>query len=531
MQIIFNKKTLKVVSTISGNFLIKTNCEKVLRSMFPDSYWDLRLWDVDKQLRINPTKTTVVLDKDGYPDSLFDGKNLIYKENREIKQENRQKELEDNKKKLSKILPGSLCKSLDQSIINFWTRLPYTLPKISSSLQNATYFQEKSIVPILWWGTFTDAGGYANMNRSIVARLHNYHILTKIEVAPTAPQVSATSQYLIAKYSSFDFRGFKNPLKIFGFTPHPHSYHGYKIFYTMMETDTLHPEFVRVCNNFCNEVWVPSTHNRNVFRSSGVKKPISIMPLGIDEAIYNDRALSNADGNKYLPGLRVITGSGEPKRFRFMSLFGWSYRKGPDILLKAFVREFKASDDVCLIIVARHCGSPAEQHVQIIMNEAKQYINSVRSSDLPQIFLYPHIVPEEDMPSLYKMANAFVATSRGEGFFLPAIEASACGLPVISCNNTGMGEYLTEDNAFLVTNKEKEICNSQMHWITHYYHGQLFPKLGKEQIKQTQEHMRYVFENYKKAKEKGAKLRDLVFEKYTWKKAAERVASRIREIC
>ena len=69
-----------------------------------------------------------------------------------------------------------------------------------------------------------------------------------------------------------------------------------------------------------------------------------------------------------------------------------------------------------------------------------------------------------------------------------------------------------------------------MHWITSYYHGQLFPKLGRDQIEQAKKHMRYVLNNYGKAFKKGTILTKQVYEKYTWEHAARRVAKRIEEI-
>jgi glycosyltransferase involved in cell wall biosynthesis len=256
------------------------------------------------------------------------------------------------------------------------------------------------------------------------------------------------------------------------------------------------------------------------------------MPLGIDELLYG-----NATGELgFVPNptpfvdlLGPTAGKGI-RKFKFLSLFGWSYRKGPDILIRSFVEEFDANDDVALIIVARHSGSPGPEHVNIIRREAMDYARMVRGSNYPQVVLYPHVIPEQQMPSTYRMGHAFIQTSRGEGFSLPQIEASACGLPVISCNNTGMSEYLDETNAYLVKTDKTEVCNQSMHWITTYYHGQLFPKLGRDQIGQARKHMRFVMENYEQAKKKGKRLRDLVFDKYTWDHASRRVANRIREI-
>lgn len=176
-----------------------------------------------------------------------------------------------------------------------------------------------------------------------------------------------------------------------------------------------------------------------------------------------------------------------------------------------------------MIIYSNHVGP--EQ----VRSEAIPFAKTVRGSDYPQILFIPGVTPEKEMSSLYKIGHAFIHTSRGEGFSLSQIEASACGLPVISCNNTGMSEYLRDDNAFLIKTEETEF-KPEINWISPFYNGQLFPKLGEDQITQAVNHMRFVVDNYDKALEKNKILRAEVFQKYTWDKATARVANRIKQI-
>lgn len=49
-------------------------------------------------------------------------------------------------------------------------------------------------------------------------------------------------------------------------------------------------------------------------------------------------------------------------------------------------------------------------------------------------------VTDEDLPRLYNLASLFVFTSLYEGFGLPALEAMACGCPVLSSNVTSLPE-------------------------------------------------------------------------------------------
>lgn len=58
-------------------------------------------------------------------------------------------------------------------------------------------------------------------------------------------------------------------------------------------------------------------------------------------------------------------------------------------------------------------------------------------------------VPDEDLPSLYNLADVFVFPSLYEGFGLPVLEAMACGCPVIT-SKTGCTREVTSDAALLV---------------------------------------------------------------------------------
>jgi glycosyltransferase involved in cell wall biosynthesis len=51
-------------------------------------------------------------------------------------------------------------------------------------------------------------------------------------------------------------------------------------------------------------------------------------------------------------------------------------------------------------------------------------------------------VPQADLPALYSAADVFVFPSLYEGFGLPALEALACGTPVVASNVSALPEVV-----------------------------------------------------------------------------------------
>lgn len=526
MNLVFNRNNNAVVAMLRSEFPAMDQ-EEALKGMFPKQHQHLDVWTISKKLPPDPRKLQVILDEFGCPESLLESGRVIHQASKKDVKHYRKKEQDRMLSSVRSSLPKGVFESVRGPMMKIWKSFPYTSQQTKNKLQDLSYFSSK-LIPISWWGTFVNAGGYANMNRSIVFRLHNHHIIPRADVISTPPQISPEGRYYISKYASLNLRRLKKYPRVYGFGPTPQMEKGgQKIFFTMTETETLHPEFVRLCNTYSDEVWVPSPHNEKVFLEGGVKKPIRMIPLGIDPIVYPQGEKHELGVVDFPNRLHHMTGPSLEKglrSFRFVTLFGWSHRKGIDILVKSFVNAFSSKDDVALIFCSNHVGPAAAQ------KDILKYANMVRSKNHPQIIFCSSVTAEQDMGRLYRMGHVFINASRGEGFSLPQIEACAAGLPVISCNNTGMGQYLTEDNAYLIETDKQEVCSEELKWISPFYHGQKFPKLGSDQIDQASFHMKTCVNNYAEATEKGNKLRELIYQKYTWDHTADKVARRLREI-
>ena len=173
---------------------------------------------------------------------------------------------------------------------------------------------------------------------------------------------------------------------------------------TMFETDRLPKGWAESCN-LMDEIWVPSTFNRNTFIKSGVdKNKIYVIPFGLNSKSYGTLNVSPME----IPKKRA---------FNFLSIFQWSFRKGWDVLLKAYLQAFTKNDDVGLILKTY----PGEIKTPPIRERINSFIVNMglNPSSTPEILLLEDFIPENDIGRLYTAADAFVLPTRGEGWGIP----------------------------------------------------------------------------------------------------------------
>lgn len=267
----------------------------------------------------------------------------------------------------------------------------------------------------------------------------------------------------------------------------------YKIGYTMLESDGIPTEWGKLCNQM-NEVWVPSQFNYETFRSSGVRIPIYIMPLGTNPTFFNPD----------IPGKRYS------EKFTFLSVFQWSERKNPQILIKAFLEAFQNQHDVVLVLKTNGYITDIDIHQEI----RKMGFHNVES----KIIIDDRRLPEYLMGCVYRSADCFVFPTGGEGWGMPILEAMACGLPTIATNWSGHTEFFNQETGYPV-----EIQG----FVGNYFGG---TKLAKPNIEQLMYLMRYVYENRESAQQRSVRVANNIIQKFTWDHAAQKIYARLKKI-
>lgn len=132
------------------------------------------------------------------------------------------------------------------------------------------------------------------------------------------------------------------------------------------------------------------------------------------------------------------------------------YSLDPDYLLT--VTNFQPHKNLPRLLEAyRHLPSPLRGgHPLVVVGDGAGRSDLERSRDalgLRAEVRFLGGIPDEDLPALYAGAAAFVFPSLEEGFGLPALEAMACGAPVV-CGEAGALPEVVGDAALLVNPRD-----------------------------------------------------------------------------
>ncbi|MGA7989840.1 MAG: glycosyltransferase [Thermoanaerobaculia bacterium] len=274
----------------------------------------------------------------------------------------------------------------------------------------------------------------------------------------------------------------------------------YRIGYTMLEVDGFPKEWVRQANEM-DEIWVPSGFNRDGFLVSGLKKPVTVMPLGVDVDHFNTA----------IRGVRNPAGD-----FVFLASFEWVERKRADMMLKIFNQTFRRSEPVVLVCKIVNVNKNTNVRAQI---EAL----GLSGNGGRIAFLHNREFPYHQLGALYRSADCYVSASRGEGWDLPLMEAMACGLPSIATDWGAHTEFVHGEIAYPLRVRGLVPADAR----AHHYKGFRWADPDPDHLAHL---FRHVFEHPEEAAEKGRRAATETATKWTWRQAARRIAERLERI-
>jgi glycosyltransferase involved in cell wall biosynthesis len=344
-------------------------------------------------------------------------------------------------------------------------------------------------IPLRWIGATWDSSGYAAAARAYLQALIQHQPGINLSFTTVSFERQKTEHLEREILAAFENKNVPAKIQVIHLTPenYPQYLDGghYNVGYTVWETDRLPDAWVPLINRL-DEVWVPSAWNKQVFESSGVTKPVYVIPHVV--------AAPNPSQAAYL-NLGVAEDT-----FLFYSIFQWIERKNPIALLKAYLTEFKPSENVCLAMKTYRLNTSAQEQ-QIIRSDVSRVKDALRFGAYPPIKFFGELMPSSMMLSFHQRGDCFVLPQRGEGFGIPLAEAMSFGKPAITTNYGGVLQFMNESNSYLVD-----------HTLTPCF-GMFFPNYfgymnwAEPDVHGLKKKMRYVFEHQEEAKKIGAAAR------------------------
>lgn len=256
----------------------------------------------------------------------------------------------------------------------------------------------------------------------------------------------------------------------------------FRIGYTMVENTKIGATWTRLCNEM-DAILVPSQYLVDVFKESGVVKPIAVVKQGIDSRKF--AAVTNRKKSPFVFGM----------------IGHIDDRKNWEAIVVAFCSEFEDDEPVELWIKNTN---PYFAHTNF---------NDKRIKVINTHYKYKEVI------KLYSLINCYLSPSHAEGSGLTPREAMSTGCPTILTNWSGLSE----------------VCNPEFNYpltpisITHKdFRGEEQPGFQADiDVRELMFYMRHVYNNYDEALKKGEKASKFIHKNFNWDTCAKDLLNKV----
>lgn len=205
--------------------------------------------------------------------------------------------------------------------------------------------------------------------------------------------------------------GYQSPAQLKQFEPLLHK-DALRIASSVYETTKLPSSRVAGINAYCDAVIVPDQWLVDVYKTSGIKKPIFVLPLVLDLKSLLDCPIKKQANKQFV--------------FGFSGVFLAHGRKNHERLMEAFVAEFGGNRDVELVLHGRGFEGAGLQDVLKPFNALQTH----------NITLACNGFDRKGYEDFLASLDCYVSVAKGEGFSIIPREILALGIPCILANNT-----------------------------------------------------------------------------------------------
>ena len=200
-----------------------------------------------------------------------------------------------------------------------------------------------------------------------------------------------------------------------------------------------------------DHILVSSTREKEMITASHGVSPekITMLPCGVDTDLFQPRSLKQSQANLSIP----------PKKF-ILYVGRIDPIKGIDVLIKAMglVKARLGQRDSLHLLVIGGDLTHAAQSRHSELNKLKCLTKSLQLDDT---VTFLGAQPQDVLPYYYSAAEACVLPSRYESFGMVALEAMACGTPVIVTTAGGISAIIKDGQTGFLVPEEDETALAQ----------------------------------------------------------------------
>ncbi|MDR3568519.1 MAG: glycosyltransferase family 4 protein [Syntrophobacteraceae bacterium] len=280
------------------------------------------------------------------------------------------------------------------------------------------------------------------------------------------------------------------------FTPPPQ---GHWVMVHSWEYGRLPEGWIEPMTNLVDEIWVPGRHVQKACIASGIPADrVIVVPNGVNPDMFKP-----IDRKRH-------------KKFRFLFTGGALWRKGIDILLRAYLEAFTKNDNAILIVK----DSPSETHRPDIA--AARLITDIRKNgNSAEIIHYTQVLDVNQRLALYHACDCVVHPYRAEGLGLSVMESMACGIPVITTTGGASDDFCSPENAYLIPSRRVDFAPYDIPlaggagWVL------------EPDVEALTFLLREVYKNRDSAQAKAARASEFIRSHYSWESIARKVRSQV----
>ncbi len=249
------------------------------------------------------------------------------------------------------------------------------------------------------------------------------------------------TEFSMRLFASYIAQSFKLPIV---YTYHT-MYEDYTHYFSFRYFDKAAKKIVgwvsKIAGETCTEIIAPTIKTKHYLQGYGIKKPINIIPTGIELSAFSEKNVSKAQVNEFIDRFGI------ENKFRVIFLGRVAKEKNIECLISGIKLVSQYDKDIVLIIAG---FGPWEQELMKFVEE----------SGVSENVIFTGKLSHSNVPIAYHCADVFASASTSETQGITYVEAMASGLPIIGKRDECLQEILLEGENGYYFDNEQEFAQS-----------------------------------------------------------------------